>query len=112
MLASTKAGEEFVFAVLVFVDASVGLIGPKTLNFQNGAFPGSCGGPYMYRNKAVALHVDSVSTTKVAENFAEEKTTGKKGRKRKLTGKEMTGKIADSCASSHSSLGSGILLAV
>ena len=66
----------------------------------------------MHRNKAVALHVDSVSTTKAAANFAGEKKTDKLGRKRKLTQEEMTGKIANSCASSHSSLGSGILLAV
>ena len=93
-------------------EASVGIVGRKTLNFQNGAFPGSCGGPYMCRNKAVALHVDSVSATKVAENFAEERKEDKHGRKRKLSREEITRKIADSCASSHSSLGSGILLAV
>ena len=93
-------------------EASVGIVGQKTLNFQNGAFPGSCGGPYMYRNKAVALHVDSVSTTKIAEDFAEETKTDKLGRKRKLSREDMTRRIADSCASSHTSLGSGILLAV
>jgi hypothetical protein len=93
-------------------EASVGIVGRKTLNFQNGAFPGSCGGPYMYRNKAVALHVDSVSTTKIAEDFAEETKTDKLGRKRKLSREEMTSIIADSCASSHTSLGSGILLAL
>ena len=93
-------------------EASVGIVGRKTLNFQNGAFPGSCGGPYMFRNKAVALHVDSVSTTKVAEDFAEERKECKGGKKRKLTKEEITRKIADSCASSHTSLGSGILLAV
>ena len=93
-------------------EAAVGIVGRKTLNFQNGAFPGSCGGPYMYRNKAVALHVDSVSTPKLAEDFAEETKTDKCGRKRKLSREEITRKIADSCASSHTSLGSGILLAV
>ena len=58
------------FAVQLFLDydeidachvmvkeASVGIVGQKTLNYQNGAFPGSCGGPYIFRNKAVALHV-------------------------------------------------------
>ena len=93
-------------------EASVGIVGQKTLNFQNGAFPGSCGGPYMYRNKAVALHVDSVSTIKIAEDFAEETKTDKLGRKRKLSTEDITRRIADSCASSHTSLGSGILLAV
>ena len=93
-------------------ESSVGIVGQKTLNFQNGAFPGSCGGPYMYRNKAVALHVDSVSTTKIAEDFAEETKTDKLGRKRKLSREDISRRIADSCASSHTSLGSGILLAV
>ena len=93
-------------------EASVGIVGRKTLNFQNGAFPGSCGGPYMYRNKAVALHVDSVSTAKIAEDFAKETKTDKLGRKRKLSKEDITRRIDDSCASSHTSLGSGILLSV
>ena len=37
-------------------EASVGLIGVKSLTFQNGAFPVSCGGPYIFRNKTVALY--------------------------------------------------------
>ena len=72
----------------------------------------SCGGPCMCRNKAASLHVDSVGTSKVAEDIAEEKKTDNHGQKRKLSQEEMTQKIADSCASSHSSLGSGILPAV
>ena len=38
-------------------EASVGLVlGTKSLTFQNGAFPVSCGGPYIFRNKTVALY--------------------------------------------------------
>jgi hypothetical protein len=90
--------------------ALVGIIGKKTLNFQNGGFPGSCGGPYMYRNKAVALHVDSVSTTKTAEELCAGSTWG--GKKRKLTPSEVTRMMVDSCVSSHTSMGTGILLHV
>jgi hypothetical protein len=93
-------------------EASVGIVGQKTLNYQNGAFPGSCGGPYIFRNKAVALHIDSVSTTKTAEALRNEKGTTSSGRKRKLTTAETALMVADSCASSHSSLGTGILLYV
>lgn len=93
-------------------EASVGLVGKKVINFQNGAFPGSCGGPYIFRNKAIALHVDSVSTTKTAEMLKDERVETQNGRKRKLTDAEVTRKMADSCVSSHTSLGSGIILHV
>lgn len=94
-------------------EASVGLISGKHLNFQNGAFPGSCGGPYIFRNKAVALHADSVSTAKTAEGLQNEtKIDAQSGKKRKLNEEEITRMVADSCASSHASLGSGIILHV
>jgi len=90
-------------------EASVGLVGPKTISFQNGAFPGSCGGPYVFCNKAVVLHVDSVSATKTANDLRNKATTvlTPSGRKRKLTEAEITCMVADSCASSHARLGSG-----
>ena len=89
-------------------EASVGVIGVKTLTFENGAFPGSCGGPYIFRNKAVALHTESASTTKTAEDIKGEAS----GRKRKLQPAEITRMMVDSCVSSHTSLGSGIMLHV
>jgi len=91
-------------------EASVAMIGPKTLSYQNGAFPGSCGGPYIFRNKAVALHTESVSTTKTAEDIKTEASD--RGRKRKLTESEVTRMMVDSCVSDHASLGSGIVLHV
>ena len=91
-------------------EASVGVIMSKTLTYQNGGFPGSCGGPYMFRNKAVALHTESVSTTKTAEAIKVEASAA--GRKRKLRDAEVTRMMVDSCVSNHTSLGSGILLHV
>ena len=94
-------------------EASVGLLGKKTINFQSGGFPGSCGGPYVFRNKAVALHVDSVCSTKTADDLKNERiTSAPSGRKRKLTEAEITRMVADSCTSSHTSLGTGIILNV
>ena len=97
---------------MMVMEASVGIVNVKTLNFQNGGFPGSCGGPYIFRNKAVALHVDSISTTKTIEDLKNESTTTRMGKKRKLTMAEKTTKVAESCSSSHSSLGTGIILRV
>lgn len=91
-------------------EASLGIIGQKTITFQNGAFPGSCGGPYIFRNKAVALHTESTSTTKTAEDIRDERTD--QGRKRKLTPLQVVEMVADSCVSRHTSLGSGIVLHV
>ena len=89
-------------------EASVGVIGSKTLTYQNGGFPGSCGGPYIFRNKAVALHTESVSTTKTAQEIKTE--ASRAGKKRKLREEEITRMMVDSCVSDHASLGSGILL--
>ena len=88
----------------------LGVIGEKTLSCQNGGFPGSCGGPYIFRNKGVALHTESTSTTKSAQDIKEEATS--LGRKRKLTKMEVVEMVADSCVSNHASLRSGILLHV
>ena len=63
-------------------EASVGLIGVKSLTFQNGAFPVSCGGPYIFRNNAVALYTEFTRTTKTAEDIKAEASAS--GRKRKL----------------------------
>lgn len=42
--------------------AAMGLVTEHTLYFQiGGAFPGSHGGPHMFRNKAVALYTKSTS---------------------------------------------------
>ena len=91
-------------------EASIGVIGAKTLSYQNGAFPGSCGGPYIFRNKAVALHTDSVSTTKTAQDIKDEATS--QGRKRKLPKSQAMEMVVDSCVSNHTSLGNGIVLHV
>eukprot|EP00977_Amphora_coffeiformis_P019394 scaffold7213_cov166-Amphora_coffeaeformis.AAC.10 len=85
-------------------------IGCKTIKYKNGAFPGSCGGSYIFHNKALVLHADSVSTTKTANALKNEKATISTGRKRKLTTAEAALMIANSCASSYTSLGMGILL--
>lgn len=92
-------------------EASLGIISEKTLSYQNGAFPGSCGGPYIFRNKAVALHTESTSTTKTAQDIQNEPTVSG-GRKRRLSQLEVVEMVADSCVSSHTSLGSGIVLHV
>ena len=90
-------------------EASVGTISDKTLSFQNGGFSGSCGGPYVFRNKVVALHVASQSDTvdfEMLDEYEEVST----GRKRKKTMIEKTIEVAESCTSSHTSLGTGIIL--
>ena len=65
--------------------------------------------PFRARDKAVALHVDSVSTTKTADDLRNEASTvlAPSGRKRKLTEAEIACMVADSCASSHALPGSG-----
>ena len=93
-------------------EASVGIVAAKTINFQNGAFPGSCGGPYVFRNKAIALHVDFVSATKAAQNLKDEMTETQSGKRRRLTAAEITRKMVDSCVSTHTSRGTGIILHV
>lgn len=83
-------------------EAPVEVIGGKSLTFQNGAFPGSCGGPYIFRNKAVALYTEFTSSTEASAS----------GRKRKLQETEIIRMMVDSCVSNHASLGRGIVLHV
>ena len=103
---------EMVRCHVMVKEASVGIVAAKTINFQNGGYPGSCGGPYMFRNKAVALHVDSISTTTEAKDLKDETTETQSGKRRRLTSAEITRKMVDSCVSSHTSLGTGIILHV
>ena len=48
---------------------SVGLVQKNYINFQNGGFDGSCGGPYVYRGKAIAIHTESVNSALTAETL-------------------------------------------
>lgn len=93
-------------------EASVGIVAAKTINFQNGCFPGSCGSPYIFRNNAIALHVDAINATKEAMDFKDEMTGTWSGKQRRLTPAEITREMVDSCVSSHSSLGTGMILHV
>lgn len=89
-------------------EASVGTISEKSLSFQNGGFSGSCGGPYVFRNKVVAIHAASENDIVDFEMLDEYKEVH--GRKRKKSILDKTKEVAESCSSSHMSLGTGIIL--
>ena len=89
-------------------EASVGIISEKSLSFQNGGFSGSCGGPYVFRNKVVAFHTASENDVVDFEMLDEHKEVG--GRKRKKTILDKTKEVAESCTSSHTCLGTGTIL--
>ena len=91
-------------------EVNVGTVAEKFLSFQNGGFRGSCGGPYVFHNKVVALHVELLNDAVDFEMLEEQEITTLRGRKRKLTMAEKTKEVAESCVSSHTSLGTGILL--
>ena len=90
-------------------EASVGTISDKSLSFQNGGFLGSCGGAYVFRNKVVALHVASSNDIVDFKMLDEDMQVGTR-RKRKKTLIEKAKEVAESCASSHANLGTGIIL--
>eukprot|EP00339_Tiarina_fusa_P014072 CAMPEP_0117024420 /NCGR_PEP_ID=MMETSP0472-20121206/18142_1 /TAXON_ID=693140 ORGANISM="Tiarina fusus, Strain LIS" /NCGR_SAMPLE_ID=MMETSP0472 /ASSEMBLY_ACC=CAM_ASM_000603 /LENGTH=414 /DNA_ID=CAMNT_0004730855 /DNA_START=42 /DNA_END=1284 /DNA_ORIENTATION=+ len=92
-------------------EASVGTVAEKSLSFQNGGFAGSCGGPYVFRNKVVALHVASENDAYDFE-MLDDRVIETKNKKRKMSLAEKTKLVAESCASSHASLGTGIILQV
>ena len=97
-------------------EAGVGIVNPLSICFQNGGFPGSCGGPYIFRNKAIAMHVASINTGLTAEML--EQLDGEEGaatpaKKKRKTASVLASeamKVAESSVSSDSSLGSGIIL--
>jgi hypothetical protein len=90
-------------------EGSLGLIGTKQIQFQNGGFDGSCGGPYVYRGKAVAIHVESVNSALTSEALmAHRRHTGKRTNDRMLVNDAI--ELADSSASSHTSNASGIII--
>lgn len=104
-------------------EGSVGLIGNKTIQFQNGGFDGSCGGPYVYCGKAVAIHVESINTALTPGSLkALEKSQGKRSRAKStaetanLTSEmavstaKMALEMAESSASSHASNAGGITI--
>jgi len=81
----------------------------KFLSFQNGGFSGSSGGPYIFRNKAVALHSNSANDA-VAFEMLQEELIQDGDKKRKLTFIEKTKEVAESSASSYACLGTGLIL--
>ncbi len=93
-------------------EVGVGTVGEKFMSFQNGGFKGSCGGPYIFRNKAVALHVESHNDAydyeMLEEQEEEEIQAGTRSRKR--TKLDRTLEVAESTVSSHSSIGTGLIL--
>ena len=97
-------------------EAGVGTVNPLSICFQNGGFPGSCGGPYIFRNKAIAMHIASINTGLTAEMLEQldgedgSATPAKKKRKTASVLASEATKVAESSVSSHSSLGSGIIL--
>ena len=90
---------------------SVGLVKKNYIDFQNGGFDGSCGGPYVYRGKAIAIHTDSVNSALTAESLRIHQMQQRdraESNKRMKVADEVT--LADSCAESHTCVGSGMLI--
>jgi hypothetical protein len=90
---------------------SVGLVRKNYIDFQNGGFDGSCGGPYVYRGKAIAIHTDSLNSALTAEALRihqiQQGDRTESNRRMKVADVVT---LADSCAESHTSVGSGILI--
>ena len=90
---------------------SVGLIKKNSIDFQNGGFDGSCGGPYVYMGKAIAIHTLSQNSALTSETLRLHQI----GQDKRLeSNKRMkvadVAIVADSVAASHTSVGSGILI--
>jgi len=90
---------------------SVGLIKKNSIDFQNGGFDGSCGGPYVYMGKAIAIHTLSQNSALTSETLrihqiqqGERSVSNKRMKVADLT------IVADSVAASHTSVGTGILI--
>jgi len=104
--AATEKGTLHVLAK----EVNVGIISEKHLSFQNGGFKVSCGGPYIFRNKAVAMHIASENNAVSFEMLEDSEVQVTRTRKRKMSPLEKTKEVAESSASSHASLGSGVIL--
>ena len=92
---------------------SVGLVKKSYsyIDFQNGGFDGSCGGPYVYRCKAIAIHTSCLNSALIAEALRIhqiQQGDRAESNKRMKVADPVT--LADSCAESHTSVGSGILI--
>jgi hypothetical protein len=90
---------------------SVGLVKKNFIDFQNGGFDGSCGGPSVYRGKAITIHTSSQNSALTAETLRIHQIQQggrKESNKRMKVADAVT--LADSCAESHTSVGSGILI--
>jgi hypothetical protein len=90
---------------------SVGLVKRNYIDFQNGGFDGSSGGPYVYRGKAIAIHTASVNSALTAEalRIHQIQQGGRtESNKRMKVADAVT--LADSCAVSHTSVGPCILI--
>ena len=99
----------------------VGLIGTDSISFQNGGFSGSCGGPYVFLGKCVAMHVGSFSESLSAqaimkhnekaqaeqENVCEDELPKKR---KSMTEQEALLESTESLSSTHTSMGDGIIL--
>ena len=90
---------------------SVGLIKKNSIDFQNGGFDGSCGGPYVYMGKAIAIHTLSQNSALTSETLrmhqirqGERSVSNKRMKVADLT------VVANSVAASHTSVGSGVLI--
>jgi len=90
-------------------EVSIGPVEERFLSLQNDGFRGSCGGPYIFRNKVVALHIDSANEPVDFEMLEEEI---KAGRKRTMVKIDKVLAVAESTVSSHTSLGTGLILQV
>jgi hypothetical protein len=92
-------------------EGSVGLVKKNYIDFQNGGFDGSCGGPYVYMGKAIAIHTDSLNSALTSDALRIhqiQQGDRMESNKRMKVADAVT--LADSCAESHTSVGSGILI--
>jgi len=90
---------------------SVGLVKKNYIDFQNGGFDGSSGGPYVYMGKAIAIHTCSLNSALTAEALRIhqiQQGDRTESNKRMIVADAVT--LADSCAVSHTSVGSGMLI--
>ena len=90
---------------------SVGLIKKNSIDFQNGGFDGSCGGPYVYMGKAIAIHTLSQNSALTSEALRiHQVQQGERSETNKRMKIADVVTVADSIAASHVSVGTGILI--
>jgi hypothetical protein len=90
-------------------------MGETSISFQNiGGCKGSfCGGPYIFRNKTVALHVESHDDAydyEMLEEDVEDEEIRAGTRRRKRIKLDRTLEVVESTISSHLSIGTGLIL--